>query len=67
MILPLGRWVLSEACRQAAAWSAIGPPGQLLTMSVNLSAQQLQEPTFVNDLKAILIETGLTPGSWSWR
>ena len=61
MILPLGRWVLSEACRQAAEWSAIGPPGQLLTMSVNLSAQQLQEPTFVNDLKAILIETRLTP------
>ena len=61
MILPLGRWVLSEACRQAAAWSRINPGGPLLTMSVNLSAQQLQEPTFVSDLKAILLETGLTP------
>jgi diguanylate cyclase (GGDEF)-like protein len=61
MILPLGRWVLSEACRQAAAWSKINPAGPLLTMSVNLSAQQLQEPTFVSDLKAILLETGLTP------
>ena len=61
MILPLGRWVLSEACRQAAAWSRINPGGPLLTMSVNLSAQQLQEPTFVSDLQAILVESGLTP------
>ena len=61
MILPLGRWVLSEACRQAAAWSRIGASDPPLTMSVNLSAQQLQEPTFVSDLKSILDETGLTP------
>jgi diguanylate cyclase (GGDEF)-like protein len=61
MILQLGRWVLSEACRQAAAWSALGSTAEPLTMSVNLSAQQLQEPTFVNDLKAILVATGLTP------
>jgi EAL domain-containing protein (putative c-di-GMP-specific phosphodiesterase class I) len=39
----------------------MGQPGQPLTISVNLSAQQLQEPTFVSDLKAILLETGLTP------
>ena len=61
MILPLGRWVLFEACRQAAAWTDLGPAGQPLTISVNLSAQQLQEPTFVSDLKAILVETGLDP------
>ncbi len=61
MILPLGRWVLSEACRQAAAWSRLGPADPPLTMSVNLSAQQLQEPTFVSDLKSILDESGLTP------
>ena len=61
MILPLGRWVLSEACRQAAAWSRLGPSDPPLTMSVNLSAQQLQEPTFVSDLKSILEESGLTP------
>jgi EAL domain-containing protein (putative c-di-GMP-specific phosphodiesterase class I) len=61
MILQLGRWVLSEACRQAAEWSNLRTNGQPLTMSVNLSAQQLQEPTFVQDLSAILSETGLTP------
>jgi EAL domain-containing protein (putative c-di-GMP-specific phosphodiesterase class I) len=61
MILPLGRWVLSEACRQAAAWSRIGASDPPLTMSVNLSAQQLQEPTFVSELKSILDESGLTP------
>jgi len=61
MILQLGRWVLSEACRQAADWAGLGSPGQPLTISVNLSAQQLQEPNFVSDLKTILLETGLTP------
>lgn len=61
MILPLGRWVLFEACRQAAAWSTGARPDGSLTISVNLSAQQLQEPTFVSDVKAILRETGLEP------
>jgi diguanylate cyclase (GGDEF)-like protein len=60
-ILPLGRWVLAESCRQAVEWSAVSAMGSDLTMSVNLSAQQLQEPTFVDDLKAILDETGLQP------
>ncbi len=56
-ILPLGRWVLFEACRQAAAWTQSGHPP--LMMSVNLSAQQLQDPGFVADVTTILRETGL--------
>jgi diguanylate cyclase (GGDEF)-like protein len=61
LIRPLGRWVLLEACRQAAEWAATIPDGDGLTMSVNLSAQQLQEPDFVGDLREILEETGLQP------
>jgi EAL domain-containing protein (putative c-di-GMP-specific phosphodiesterase class I) len=60
-ILPLGRWVLDEACRQAVAWSTSGQAAPDLMISVNLAAQQLQEPTFVDDLKAILLDTGLSP------
>jgi diguanylate cyclase (GGDEF)-like protein/PAS domain S-box-containing protein len=58
-ILPLGRWVLGEACRQARAWHDLGNPA--LTMSVNLSARQLQDPTLVDFVAATLAETGLRP------
>jgi diguanylate cyclase (GGDEF)-like protein len=61
LIRPLGRWVLLEACRQAADWAAVIPGGDDLTMSVNLSAQQLQEPDFVNDLRQIIADTGIRP------
>ncbi len=58
-ILPLGHWVLAEACRQAASWTRLGPNGQPTTISVNLSAQQLQEPGFIDDVRMILAATGL--------
>jgi diguanylate cyclase (GGDEF)-like protein len=61
LIGPLGRWVLLEACRQAAEWNASIAGGNELTMSVNLSAQQLQEPEFVGDLREILEESGIRP------
>jgi diguanylate cyclase (GGDEF)-like protein/PAS domain S-box-containing protein len=60
VIVPLGRWILREACARAAAWSA--RPGVAdLTISVNVSARQLREPGFPNDVAAILAETGLEP------
>ena len=61
LILPLGRWVLGEACRQAAAWTSLGAGGQPLTIAVNLSAQQLQEASFMDEVRGILEETGLPP------
>jgi diguanylate cyclase (GGDEF)-like protein len=61
LIKPLGRWVLLEACRQAVEWAAAVPDGDELTMSVNLSAQQLQEPDFVADLRDIIADTGIKP------
>ncbi len=58
LILPLGQWVLEEACRQAAAWVA-GPP---VSMSVNVAARQLQEPGFAGIVAAALAKAGLPPG-----
>jgi diguanylate cyclase (GGDEF)-like protein len=43
-IIPIGRWVLDEATRQCRRWQEEGQPG--LTMSVNVSARQLQDPAF---------------------
>jgi diguanylate cyclase (GGDEF)-like protein len=59
-ILALGRWVLEESCRQAAEWTGPGF-GEELALTVNLSAAQLREPGFVDDIDRILEETGLAP------
>ena len=61
LIRALGRYVLEEACTQASKWREVDPGGQLLTVAVNLSAQQLQEPGFVDEVRAILGTTGIEP------
>src|SRR5205823_5632481 len=47
-ILPLGRWVLAESCRQAAVWRPLLPPDALV--SVNVAVRQLQHPGFGQDV-----------------
>jgi diguanylate cyclase (GGDEF)-like protein/PAS domain S-box-containing protein len=59
LILPIGTWVLGEACRQAHAWMDAGWPE--MTMAVNVSELQFQCGNFVEDLFAILLDTGLDP------
>ncbi|GAA4702060.1 cyclic Di-GMP phosphodiesterase RmdA [Pseudonocardia yuanmonensis] len=59
-IVPLGRWVLGEACREAASWQeelGIDAP----YVSVNVSPVQLPEQGFVEDVVSLLAETGLAP------
>jgi diguanylate cyclase (GGDEF)-like protein len=58
LIVDIGRFVLSSACWQAAAWHADGLD---LQMAVNVSALQLEEPGFVDDLYEILRSSGLEP------
>ena len=62
LIVPLGLWVLREACRQARAWQAQRPDVPPLTLSVNLSARQLQQADLVERVVEILRETGMDPG-----
>jgi EAL domain-containing protein (putative c-di-GMP-specific phosphodiesterase class I) len=61
MILPIGTWVLREACRQARAWNDEFPTEPPLKMSVNLSARQFQSD-IVKDVAGILEDTGLPAG-----
>ena len=56
-IVPLGRWVLVQACTQAAAWAAADPAAPLF-LSVNLAARQLREPGIVDEVATVLAETG---------
>jgi diguanylate cyclase (GGDEF)-like protein/PAS domain S-box-containing protein len=58
LIIPLGLWVLEEACRQAAAWHGQFPTQPPLTLSVNLSPRQFQDPTIVADVARALKKSG---------
>jgi EAL domain-containing protein (putative c-di-GMP-specific phosphodiesterase class I) len=61
LILPLGRWVLEEACRQAKAWQTDHAQEPPLMVSVNLSPKQVQHATLVDEIAAVLRQTGLDP------
>lgn len=61
LVVPLGRWVLREATHQAAAWAREHGPDVLRSVAVNVSARQLQDPGFVDDVAAALRDSGL-PG-----
>ena len=66
LIVPLGRWVLRQACHQMAAWqrrTAVAPDGTLLTLTVNISGRQLQDPDLVRDVEAALRDSGIVPSS----
>jgi diguanylate cyclase (GGDEF)-like protein len=61
LIVPLGRHVLEEACRQAALWAAMHASGESLRVSVNVSAKQLAQPGWSDEVAQILAESGLAP------
>jgi len=59
LIVPIGKWVMREACAQARAWADAGLA--MGTMAVNVSAMEFGRTGFLNDIFAILAETGLNP------
>jgi len=61
LIVPLGRWVLREACRQGAAWRMMLPNGAPFTVAVNVSARQLEHAELTDDIAAALADSGLPP------
>jgi diguanylate cyclase (GGDEF)-like protein/PAS domain S-box-containing protein len=61
LILPIGRWVLREACRQAKAWADAGL--SITTMAVNISAIEFRDENFLGSVFTILKDTGLDPRS----
>ncbi|MBB2946648.1 diguanylate cyclase (GGDEF)-like protein [Actinoplanes lutulentus] len=61
LIVPLGAWILEEACRQAARWAYELGGAAPRTVSVNVSARQLREAGFAGEVAAVLRRTGLAP------
>ena len=59
LIVPLGGWVLAEACREAERWSARG--GRAPFVSVNLAVRQVHRPGLVQEVRGLLQRTGLPP------
>lgn len=60
-IVPLGRWVLATACRQARAWQLARPDDPPLFVSVNVAVRQVWDSDLVADVAEILAETRLDP------
>ena len=61
LIIPLGRWVLEQSCRQLAEWQKLYPSDPPLGMSVNLSAAQFKRPDLGLSVAEVLRQTGLDP------
>jgi EAL domain-containing protein (putative c-di-GMP-specific phosphodiesterase class I) len=63
LIVPLGQWVLEQACQQARMWQDASPANKSLVMSVNLSARQFQHPMLVADIERAVRQSRLDPRS----
>jgi len=63
LIVPLGRWVLRQACAQLARWRAESPEAAGLHVNVNLSARQFQYAGLVDDVAAALADAGIDAAS----
>jgi EAL domain-containing protein (putative c-di-GMP-specific phosphodiesterase class I) len=61
LIVPLGRWVLREACRLGASWRMMLADNATFTVAVNISGYQLQNPELTDDIVAALERSGLPP------
>jgi diguanylate cyclase (GGDEF)-like protein/PAS domain S-box-containing protein len=59
LIVPLGKWILQEACRQMGHWQADSPARRQLSISVNLSGRQLTDPELVAFIRAVKQSKGL--------
>ncbi len=57
LIIPIGAWVLEQACRRAADWAGPEPP----YISVNVSPRQIERPGFAEEVREVLEQTGLEP------
>ena len=61
LILPIGRWVLEEACREATAWQSRDPDRAPVGVSVNLSARELADTQLLKSIESAVVLSGIDP------
>jgi len=61
LIVPIGRWVMREVCRQAREWQTQFRQESALMVSVNMSGKHLQQATLIDEVQEVLQQTGLDP------
>jgi len=61
LVVPLGKWILREACRQAQIWEALPGAHSNLTVMVNVSPRQFTSPDLTSDVEGALRESGMDP------
>jgi diguanylate cyclase (GGDEF)-like protein len=63
LIVPIGRWVIEQACRQAAAWQELRPDSAPVAVAVNLSARQLADPEVTAHIERSIEANGIEPST----
>jgi len=63
LIVPIGRWVIEQACRQAAGWQQLHPDAAPVGVAVNLSARQLADPNLVSHIEGSIQANGIDPST----
>lgn len=63
LIVPIGRWVIEEACLQAAAWQRLDPDAAPVGVSVNLSARQIADPDLLSHIEGSISASNIDPSS----
>jgi diguanylate cyclase (GGDEF)-like protein len=63
LIVPIGRWVIEQACRQAAIWQQLSPDATPVSVAVNLSGRQLADPQLLSHLEGSIRANGIDPSS----
>ena len=63
LIVPIGRWVIEQACRQAAAWQKLSPDAAPVSVAVNVSARQLADPHLLSHLEGSIRANRIDPST----
>jgi diguanylate cyclase (GGDEF)-like protein len=63
LIVPIGRWVVEQACRQAASWQRLRPDSAPVGVAVNLSARQLADPGLISHIERSVKANGIDPAT----
>jgi diguanylate cyclase (GGDEF)-like protein len=63
LIVPIGRWVIEQACRQAAAWQQLHPDSAPVSVGVNLSARQLADPDLLSHIEGSVRANRIDPSN----